>query len=629
TKNYGSGPVKYPPGGTCCSLLWSSPPPKTASASQAERPQGGGRGAPRKRLLSSSPYAIQPGGRSSGIRDGTSTCQRTPIYKPFTQWQTPPWNARLTRRRTTVSEEELHHVRACLQRWRSEVWRAAFTELKANIERVSQVLEGMYRDNSLCQVPYRLHAVLVHEGQASAGHYWAYIHDHANRRWMKYNDIAVTESLLGGARCGTRIRRMHQRQRRLTAVMYGGRADDTGSSQEINEWEEQFCQAGPSRPSRSRPRRPESPPPIQLRLTPGRGAIPGLRQPQWTPCWLRARGCSTNARESREPEEPGGAGGFRTSAGDTGRAIEGEGGREEGTEEEKEEAARQEPVEDRSSSPATVTSQPAVAVADAGPEPAAPSRSAALSPDQESAASDPKEKLNRPLQPPALPQTQAARGLHHHQHHHHHQLPLPLVLRSTVEAARIHRGGVEGDTRVEAQEEEEEEEGEEGEEGAERRRRRRRQRRSQQAPESEVSEVEIPNVGRIMSTLTPAMQGVIMAIAKARQAFDTDGPEAGLIKEESSLQDDVRLHHALVYFFQNKAPGRIIERALLEQFTDRNLSFDDRAVSIMREARSKLRLIKPEDMDMDEYLDWKDDYRQFRTVFIYLLTGLEQYQHGK
>jgi len=35
-----------------------------------------------------------------------------------------------------------------------------------------------------------------------------------------------------------------------------------------------------------------------------------------------------------------------------------------------------------------------VAVADAGPEPAAPSRSAALSPDQESpAAGDPKEKV--------------------------------------------------------------------------------------------------------------------------------------------------------------------------------------------------------------------------------------------
>lgn len=43
-------------------------------------------------------------------------------------------------------------------------------------------------------MPYRLHAVLVHEGQASAGHYWAYIYDHANQRWMKYNDVSITES---------------------------------------------------------------------------------------------------------------------------------------------------------------------------------------------------------------------------------------------------------------------------------------------------------------------------------------------------------------------------------------------------------------------------------------------------
>lgn len=44
------------------------------------------------------------------------------------------------------------------------------------------------------KVPYRLHAVLVHEGQANAGHYWAYIYDHHQNRWMKYNDISVTKS---------------------------------------------------------------------------------------------------------------------------------------------------------------------------------------------------------------------------------------------------------------------------------------------------------------------------------------------------------------------------------------------------------------------------------------------------
>lgn len=46
----------------------------------------------------------------------------------------------------------------------------------------------------MSQVPYRLHAVLVHEGQANAGHYWAYIYDPHQRCWMKYNDISVTKS---------------------------------------------------------------------------------------------------------------------------------------------------------------------------------------------------------------------------------------------------------------------------------------------------------------------------------------------------------------------------------------------------------------------------------------------------
>lgn len=49
-----------------------------------------------------------------------------------------------------------------------------------------------------------------------------------------------------------------------------------------------------------------------------------------------------------------------------------------------------------------------------------------------------------------------------------------------------------------------------------------------------------------------------------------------LSQEEATPQEDVRLQHALVYFFQNNAPKRIIERTLLEQFTDHNLSFDER-----------------------------------------------------
>ena len=54
-----------------------------------------------------------------------------------------------------------------------------------------------YFDSSKCfvsvQLPYRLHAVLVHEGQASGGHYWAYIQDPKQQRWCKFNDITVSE----------------------------------------------------------------------------------------------------------------------------------------------------------------------------------------------------------------------------------------------------------------------------------------------------------------------------------------------------------------------------------------------------------------------------------------------------
>lgn len=49
-----------------------------------------------------------------------------------------------------------------------------------------------------------------------------------------------------------------------------------------------------------------------------------------------------------------------------------------------------------------------------------------------------------------------------------------------------------------------------------------------------------------------------------------------LSQEETTPQQDPRLQHVLVYLFQNQAPGRVIERTLLEQFIDRNLSFDDR-----------------------------------------------------
>uniref|UniRef100_A0A8C6NXL0 Ubiquitin carboxyl-terminal hydrolase n=1 Tax=Nothobranchius furzeri TaxID=105023 RepID=A0A8C6NXL0_NOTFU len=477
-KNYGSGPLKYPLADMLQFVLEfaSTKPTSVSPAEDLRRSTSSPSPAsyPVSEDLSKDSSEPDEMDSSEGF---VSVCQRTPIYKPFTQCK-PPSECPPHPAPHSITEEELHFVKTCLQRWRSEV-EHDINELKASIDKLNQMLEGIYSDNSLCQVPYRLHAVLVHEGQASAGHYWAYIYDHANQRWMKYNDVSITESSweelerdsFGGMTNASAYCLMYIDDR-LPHLITEDTDDETGQvlrsmdslppvlrrfvqednrwfQQELSEWEGQFCQTA----------------------TPQEESTSSAESPN----------CSL----------------------------------------------QQKPV-----------------------EPAPQSGPSAEEPNQ-----------GAPSETPSVPEVEK---------------------RTDDDAGETAEGMM----------------------------------------------------------LTPAMQGVILAIAKARQTFDSEGPEAGLIKafheeysrlyelskEEITPLEDARLQHALVYFFQNKAPKRVIERTLLEQFTDRNLSFDE---SIMREARAKLRLIKPEDMDMDEYLQWHDDYRLFRTVFVHLLTGLEHYQHGK
>uniref|UniRef100_A0AAR2LQX8 USP domain-containing protein n=1 Tax=Pygocentrus nattereri TaxID=42514 RepID=A0AAR2LQX8_PYGNA len=502
-KNYGSGPTKYPLADMLQYVL------EFATTKPTNTP-------PITNFIGTFDSQTEPedAGSSNGSDCTQTATQRTPIHKPFTQCR-PPMDGPLHPAPHSVTEEELHFVRSCLTRWRTEV-ENNINELKASIDKVSQALEGMYSDNSLCQVPYRLHAVLVHEGQASAGHYWAYIYDHTRKCWLKYNDVMVTESTweelvrdsYGGMTNASAYCLMYINDR-LPHLIAEDTDDETGQvlqgmdslppilrryvrednrwfQQELREWEEQFCQASQEEPS-----------------------APSEHN-------------NVNSEEpSTEPQHP-------NPVSTVGVETEMAG----------------QPDSEQT-----------------GPE----------------AVSDPQ------AEPEGSEETEA-------------------------EAASAEGGPTET---------------------------------IHSRPVNEVSEVEIPNVGKIVVLseadgyneelmLTPAMQGIILAIAKARQVFDQDGPEDlafhkafheeysrlyELSQEETTPHQDPRLQHVLVYFFQNKAPNPIIERTLLEQFGDRNLSFDDRYSSFFSVWSFKLKLAKM-------------DTRGF-TVFAYLLTGLEQYQNGK
>ncbi|XP_028838352.1 ubiquitin carboxyl-terminal hydrolase 28 isoform X2 [Denticeps clupeoides] len=604
-KNYGSGPVKYPLADMLQYVLeFATTKPTSVSPTCTTVTNQSTPSDPNSDENSQSDLGDMAPSDSTG--SSISTAQRTPIHKPFTQCR-PPIETPIHPAPHSITEEELRFVKGCLQRWRMEVEnningtqpqslaQLIKMELKAGIERVSQDLESMYLDSSLCQVPYRLHAVLVHEGQASAGHYWAYIYDHTHRRWLKYNDVMVTESSweelvrdsYGGMTNASAYCLMYINDKlphlisdtddETGQVLQGMdslppilrryvREDNRWFQQELREWEEQFCQRPPE-------------------------------EPQVSNTTSMAFTESTDQAEPNLPEEP---------AQDPVK--------EPNTQENTEDHTAIKSLEQHGTEE---TEEQVPQQADSGPlqpNPAATSegkkdQAISITQDPGQGNSDREGVSSQVLEDEVKLEDEAKAN--------------EAQADSTAESENATSHNAPGEA-------------------------------AETEPEDVVSEVEIPNVGKILvrsdadgyneeMMLTPAMQGVIMAIAKSRQVFDKDGPEAGLIKafheeysrlfelsqEEATPQQDPRLQHILVYFFQNKAPNRVIERTLLEQFGDRNLSFDDRSISIMREARGKLRLIKPEDMDMEEYLQWHEDYSMFRTVFAYLLTGLEQYQNGK
>ncbi|NWY32892.1 UBP28 hydrolase, partial [Pheucticus melanocephalus] len=354
-----------------------------------------------------------------------------------------------------VSKEELNLVQTCLQRWRNEIEQDV-QDLKESIARINLSIEQMYCDPLLQQVPYRLHAVLVHEGQANAGHYWAFIYDQPRKRWLKYNDISVTES----------------------------------------SWEELE-----------------------------RESFGGLRNASaYCLMYISDQVSPVGADEDEGPEA---------------RQLQKE-------------------VE-------------------------------ALSPE-----------LRHYIQEDNWRLEQEAEEWDEEQ-----SCKIPQMEPSPTSDLQDLS--------------------------------------SESGPEqSSVCEPSVHSLSSEHARI--AKEQTAKAIANTADAYEKNGVEAALCeafheeysrlyllsKETPTPQNDARLQHVLIYFLQNNAPQQVVERTLLEQFADKNLSYDERrSISIMKVARAKLSEIGPDDVDMEEYKRWHEDYSLFRKVSIYLLTGLELYQNRK
>ncbi|XP_077030616.1 ubiquitin carboxyl-terminal hydrolase 25 isoform X2 [Agelaius phoeniceus] len=394
------------------------------------------------------PSTIEQQGPSSSDVPSTSPVQRSVIHKPFTQSRIPP-DLPMHPAPRHITEEELSVLEGCLHRWRTEVENDT-RDLQESISRIHRTIELMYSDKTMVQVPYRLHAVLVHEGQANAGHYWAYIYDHHQNRWMKYNDISVTKSTW----------------EELERDSFGGYRNASAYCLMYINDKEQYL--------------------IQEEFNKETGQM--LVGMDTLPSDLRDYVKEDNKRFEKELEEW----------------------------------------------------------------------------DAELAQKAQQEKLLSQIPRAPAPS------------------PAPV-----------------------------------------------------QAGEPEY--LEQPSRTDISKHLK---EDSVQAINKALAEQEDRGPEAimdtaikleytrllKLAQEDPPPECDYRLRHAIVYFIQNQAPKKIIERTLLEQFGDHNLSFDERCRNIMKVAQAKLEMIKPDEVNMEEYERWHQDYRHFRETTIFLMVGLEFFQ---
>ncbi|KAM3933980.1 ubiquitin carboxyl-terminal hydrolase 25 isoform 2-T2 [Leptodactylus fuscus] len=387
------------------------------------------------------------GSSSSGE---TQANQRTVIHKPFTQSRIPP-DLPMHPAPRNITDEELTVLEGCLHRWRTEV-ETDTRDLQDSIGRIHRTIELMYSDKLMTQVPYRLHAVLVHEGQANAGHYWAYIFDHNEKRWMKYNDISVTKSSW----------------EELERDSFGGyRNASAYCLMYINDGEQYL---------------------IQEEYDKETGQV--LTGMDTLPSDLKEFVKEDNRRFEKELEEW----------------------------------------------------------------------------DKEQLRKAEQEKM--------------------------------LLAQKTLKPTPS----------------------------------------SVPAPLKDPEYMEQPTRAELSSEIK---EETTSAITQAVTESDDKGPEAvlqmaikteyarllKLAQEDPPPETDYRLQHAIVYFIQSQAPKKIIERTLLEQFADRNLSFDERCRNIMKVAQAKLELIKPDEVNMEEYKRWHKEYRTFRETTMLILIGLELFQN--
>nr|XP_026689804.1 ubiquitin carboxyl-terminal hydrolase 25 isoform X1 [Ciona intestinalis] len=424
---------------------------------------------------------------------------------------------------SSSSEEESLMVRNILLKWQSDVEKK-IADIREKIEEIQMTIDKMFDDPNERCFPYSLHAVLVHQGQALAGHYWAYIKDYVNRRWLKFNDVAVTEEtydqLTSDSIGGVHSYRFYGNSASAYCLIY---VDNR--KMDLTECADDSFSAIASDP-------------VLANLVNDHNQ----QLNNELECWdvERAKELSLKA-EKREMESMAESSCKQNGAWnltDLKNAVQKVG--------------------------STYNAM--------GPEKAL-------------------EEFLRSKQE-EIPEKTENQNISHNE-----------------------------DTNNEHLDKEVAEEKEQN--------------------DKDVSLPPSPIPQDMDEELVcPMLQACILAILQVGKTYNMEGPEVALLEaiseEMSRLQDlsqqsdpitsDSRLQNIAVYLYRNKAPRKVIERCVLEQFTDERLRYDRRASDIMGCAQEKLSNLSEEDLNEEKYQHWQTQYKSFCTSMCHLVDGMEMFR---
>ena len=63
-------------------------------------------------------------------------------------------------------------------------------QIKERISTLEANVKNAFKD--YCNIPYYLHAILIHDGTAESGHYYSFIFDRKIDKWWRFSDVNVS-----------------------------------------------------------------------------------------------------------------------------------------------------------------------------------------------------------------------------------------------------------------------------------------------------------------------------------------------------------------------------------------------------------------------------------------------------